>query len=76
MPTIIGSTTVSAKREAIVASTALPPDDKICAPAAEAKGWLVTTTERPEVTGDFSHLKLGPEKKFLVILNVSCFDNR
>ena len=57
----------------MVASTALPPDDKICAPAAEAKGWLVTTTARPEVTGDFSHLKLEPETNFLVMLTVGRF---
>jgi tripartite-type tricarboxylate transporter receptor subunit TctC len=36
--TIIGSTTVSAKSAAMAASTALPPESMISAPAAEASG--------------------------------------
>ena len=46
MPTIIGSTTVSANSAAIAASIALPPAASISAPAAEASGWLVTTMPR------------------------------
>ena len=38
MPTIIGSTTVSANKAAIAASIALPPAANISAPAAEARG--------------------------------------
>ena len=38
IPTIIGSTTVSANRVAIAASMALPPAASISAPAAEASG--------------------------------------
>jgi hypothetical protein len=38
MPTIIGSTTVSANSVAIAASTALPPAASISAPALDASG--------------------------------------
>src|SRR5438876_12417437 len=42
--TIIGSTTVSAKSVAIMASTALPPRTNISVPASEARGWFEATT--------------------------------
>ena len=38
MPTIMGSTTVSAKSAPMAASTALPPAASISAPAAEPSG--------------------------------------
>jgi hypothetical protein len=38
MPTIIGSTTVSANSAPMAASTALPPAASISAPAAEPSG--------------------------------------
>ena len=57
MPTIIGSATVSAKSEATAASMALPPASRICAPAAEASGWLVTTMPREPLAGFFSQVK-------------------
>ena len=58
MPTIIGSTTVSANSEAIAASIALPPAASISAPAAEAKGWLVTTMPRLPIAGCLSVRKV------------------
>src|SRR5947207_1341938 len=54
MPTITGSTTVSAKSDETAASTALPPAASISAPAADASGWLVTTIPRAALTGRFS----------------------
>jgi hypothetical protein len=53
-PTIIGSTTVRAKSEAMAASMAFPPAASISAPATEASGWFVPTTPREAVTGRFS----------------------
>ena len=52
MPTIIGSTTVSANAVATAASTALPPIASISAPAADAMGWLEATMPR-EPAADF-----------------------
>ncbi len=56
-PTIMGSTTERAKRAAMAASMALPPARSIWAPAAEARGWLVTTMPREPVAGRFSSAK-------------------
>src|SRR5688500_15716136 len=54
MPTIMGSTTVSAESAATAASTALPPAASISPPAAAASGRLVTTMPRAACTGRFS----------------------
>ncbi len=62
MPTIIGSTTVSAKNAAMAASIALPPAASISAPAAEARAWLVTTIPRRPAAGCFSHVKVVPAR--------------
>ena len=55
MPTIIGSTTLRVNSAPIAASKALPPADRISAPAAEASGWLVTTMPLVPIAGRFSH---------------------
>ena len=55
MPTIIGSTTVSANSVAIAASMALPPAASISAPELDASGWLLTTMPRLPVAGCFWH---------------------
>ena len=57
MPTIIGSTTVSANSAATAASTALPPPSRISAAAAEASGWFVTAMPREPTAGRFSQTK-------------------
>ena len=62
MPTIIGSTTVSAKHAAIAASIALPPAASISAPAADASGWLVTTMPRVPIAGCFSQRNVVPAR--------------
>jgi hypothetical protein len=54
MPTIMGSTTVRAKSEAMAASIALPPAASISAPAAEPSGWLVTTMPQDPRAGCLS----------------------
>ncbi len=59
-PTIIGSTTLSVNKAATAASTALPPAHSISVPAAEAKGWLVTTMPRAARAGRFSVSKWVP----------------
>jgi hypothetical protein len=41
---------------------ALPPDSNISAPAAEAKGWLVTTMPREPSAGRFSQLKANARR--------------
>src|SRR5262249_44614892 len=42
-PVIKGSLTPNTALEAMAASTAVPPFARICAPAAEARVWLVAT---------------------------------
>ncbi len=68
MPTIIGSTTVSANNAATAASTALPPPSRISAPAAEASGWLVTTMPREPVAGRFSQTKSVPRRRAFMLV--------
>src|SRR5687768_8407234 len=67
MPTIMGSTTLSAKSAATAASTALPPAASISPPAAEASGWLVTTMPRAACTGRFSVSNRVPARARQVI---------
>jgi len=62
MPTIMGSTTVTANSAAMAASTALPPAASISAPAAEPSGWLVTTMPSEAVAGRFSVSKVVPAR--------------
>src|SRR6185503_11690555 len=68
MPTIIGSTTVSANSAATAASTALPPAASISVPAAEASGWLVTTMPRAALAGRFSVVKRVPARSRQVMI--------
>jgi hypothetical protein len=64
MPTIIGSTTVSANSVAIAESTALPPASSTSAPAWDASGWLEHTTPRAPLAGRFSQANIttGPRE--------------
>src|SRR5204863_9309220 len=55
MPTIIGSTTVSANSAATAPSIALPPPSRTSAAAADASGWLVTAMPREPAADRFSH---------------------
>ena len=60
-PTIMGSTTDRVNKAATAASTALPPAANISVPAAEARGWLVTTMPRAPKAGCLS-VEKGVEK--------------
>jgi hypothetical protein len=57
----MGSTTLKVNSAATAASTALPPAQSISEPAAEAKGWLVTTMPRDARAGCFSVTKEVPQ---------------
>src|SRR5579863_5468342 len=50
IPSLFGSTTPSTALAAIAASIADPPRARICAPACEAKVWLVATIPWREIT--------------------------
>jgi hypothetical protein len=50
----MGSTTLKVNKAATAASTALPPAHSISVPAAEAKGWFVTTMPREPRADCFS----------------------
>src|SRR5262249_6375140 len=68
MPSLIGSTTPSTALAAMAASTAFPPSSSTCAPALEARTWLLatipkrgTTMERPCGSGGTPAAQASPQ---------------
>src|SRR5437588_2623522 len=59
-PARSGSTTLTAALAAMAASTAEPPRARTCAPACDARVWLVATMPRSEITIERAWLRSCP----------------